>query len=106
MLSVGETLQRQFAHIDRQWGAQPRGHGWQLCHQGLGSKHFGQRVDQPHGQHHQHIGQVARLRAQQREDGPGHSGHLHQLDWDEVRGVIAPGGNVEWSLGRKRGLGL
>jgi type IV secretory pathway VirD2 relaxase len=24
----------------------------------------------------------------------------------EVRGVIAPGGNVEWSLGRKRGLGL
>jgi len=24
----------------------------------------------------------------------------------EVRGVIAPGGRVEWSLGRKRGLGL
>jgi len=24
----------------------------------------------------------------------------------EVRGVMAPGGNVEWSLGRKRGLGL
>jgi type IV secretory pathway VirD2 relaxase len=24
----------------------------------------------------------------------------------EVRGVVAPGGNVEWSLGRKRGLGL
>ncbi len=24
----------------------------------------------------------------------------------EVRGVIAPGGNVEWNLGRKRGLGL
>jgi type IV secretory pathway VirD2 relaxase len=24
----------------------------------------------------------------------------------EVRGVIAPGGGVEWSLGRKRGLGL
>ncbi len=24
----------------------------------------------------------------------------------EVRGVIAPGGNVEWSIGRKRGLGL
>jgi hypothetical protein len=24
----------------------------------------------------------------------------------EVRGVIAPGGSVEWSLGRKRGLGL
>ncbi len=24
----------------------------------------------------------------------------------EVRGVIAPGGNVEWSLGRKQGLGL
>jgi type IV secretory pathway VirD2 relaxase len=24
----------------------------------------------------------------------------------EVRGLMAPGGNVEWSLGRKRGLGL
>ena len=24
----------------------------------------------------------------------------------EVRGVMAPGGNVDWSLGRKRGLGL
>jgi type IV secretory pathway VirD2 relaxase len=24
----------------------------------------------------------------------------------EVRGVVAPGGNVEWTLGRKRGLGL
>jgi type IV secretory pathway VirD2 relaxase len=24
----------------------------------------------------------------------------------EVRGVLAPGGNVDWSLGRKRGLGL
>ena len=24
----------------------------------------------------------------------------------EVRGVMAPGGNVEWSLGRKRGVGL
>ncbi len=24
----------------------------------------------------------------------------------EVRGVVAPGGNVDWSLGRKRGLGL
>jgi hypothetical protein len=24
----------------------------------------------------------------------------------EVRGVMAPGGNVEWTLGRKRGLGL
>ena len=24
----------------------------------------------------------------------------------EVRGVIAPGGNVEWSFGRKRGLSL
>ena len=24
----------------------------------------------------------------------------------EVRGVIAPGGNIEWSFGRKRGLGL
>jgi len=24
----------------------------------------------------------------------------------EVRGLIAPGGNVEWSFGRKRGLGL
>jgi hypothetical protein len=24
----------------------------------------------------------------------------------EVRGVMAPGGNVEWSFGRKRGLGL
>jgi type IV secretory pathway VirD2 relaxase len=24
----------------------------------------------------------------------------------DVRGVIAPGGNVDWSLGRKRGLGL
>ena len=24
----------------------------------------------------------------------------------EVRGVMARGGNVEWSLGRKRGLGL
>jgi hypothetical protein len=24
----------------------------------------------------------------------------------EVRGVIAPGGGVDWSFGRKRGLGL
>jgi hypothetical protein len=24
----------------------------------------------------------------------------------EVRGVMTPDGNVEWSLGRKRGLGL
>jgi hypothetical protein len=24
----------------------------------------------------------------------------------EVRGIMAPGGNVEWSFGRKRGLGL
>src|SRR6185312_9782909 len=24
----------------------------------------------------------------------------------EVRGIMAPGGNVEWSIGRKRGLGL
>ena len=31
---------------------------------------------------------------------------LEQQIGREVRGVIAPGGNVEWSLGRKRGLGL